>query len=1210
MVKTTNIDRFNKQRKEKNIVTGDCIFPFKYKGVLHNKCVEGKTGDWCATGLKPTNTSKTWAYCVKSKKNQYETAMVKEEDSSRSISDSLPELEKIIDTKDSSSSKEEDITRLPLEAPLKEHIQKALTDKGIPDSVVRHITEIFASSKTTFKDLLKLYEEGKLKENLIDFISEGRAPGIMSIKTSEFILKYCQDYDLKNNVKDDIIILENDINEDTKRLPFDSPLKQHILKIFDNLFMSGRIKRVYSSLIHNNINTFNDLFELYKKEDNFQKILIDFFSSSFSHFKYDTDNLSSYQKIASEINNYCLKYKNNLEVISSSPKNNSSNSSREKGEKKNKEYEKITEKWFGKPSENLILSKITFDIEEKALREPLRRQPYNSLVLGEQKNDIEKNISNGEWWKNREIRKLNIKMRSFFGSNPKDPLYQNVVNYVQINYNKLLKEEKVKEWLDKWGVEDSNDLKYLDTSDIIDLILPILTDIKAKELMEALGIENNFNREWLVLSPNGRKNYHDDIKSAFSDFKNQREGLIHKYPIISFEGMTDDEIEEKLPELSFVPVDIKTCDHDTSMIDYDEKLEDKSNKVIRVSNGNCYDIDEFVDYLIANNGKNVDPIKSSGGEYVTLWNSKEELLAIRNFPFVDKSKLKDFHRVLDEQLKAFVDKPSYIDIINSEKGKDFLNRLLITGKICTEDYTEDFTPSQTEITRTREYLQGNFTEQEIKELKLISTINGLNIDGVLLKDTGSHCIHGLGFRFCSLYFTIFLKIRETMELLGEPFDLQLFPGVVEVRPNAFMFCHSNVSSFTSVNNLFPLTVLLFDTENMSRSNTSGGTGRILKIPLKTGWKMWAPTVDDASPWGFSKYFCKSQIRVCEVNIESLKEHNKENILMQFADRPDKQKIKGPLSPVGNCKKEKKTAKKKNNSSKSSSKSNSSSGIVKTKKELTDEQIADMKARNKLPYKGDFITGIRLQDKDALKILLRARNIEAKLDDKSRSDSSSSNKKTLKIKIKDDSSSSSKKKIKNENLMKNILLNVYINLESLPGGGSRIPREIIKYLKEESIKYPEFWDADNVIGYIYRDEWSKIIEMSKKQYLKTEKIKKTVKKKNSVSLLTRYQSIPDKLKGETIFKLSNDKLSKECLNKTFILKNTTKVIPPGIHQTWSIKVTEVKKRYKINLEYTSRKGPVKRQYWWNPKKRSEGGDPSSVFQKEIDNGYVLVELKNN
>ena len=70
MVKTNNIDIFNKERKRKDIVIGDCIFPFKYKGKLHNKCVEGNTGKWCATSLKPSKTTKTWAYCLKSKKKQ------------------------------------------------------------------------------------------------------------------------------------------------------------------------------------------------------------------------------------------------------------------------------------------------------------------------------------------------------------------------------------------------------------------------------------------------------------------------------------------------------------------------------------------------------------------------------------------------------------------------------------------------------------------------------------------------------------------------------------------------------------------------------------------------------------------------------------------------------------------------------------------------------------------------------------------------------------------------------------------------------------------------------------------------------------------------------------------------------------------------------------------------------------------------------------
>ena len=62
--------------------------------------------------------------------------------------------------------------------------------------------------------------------------------------------------------------------------------------------------------------------------------------------------------------------------------------------------------------------------------------------------------------------------------------------------------------------------------------------------------------------------------------------------------------------------------------------------------------------------------------------------------------------------------------------------------------------------------------------------------------------------------------------------------------------------------------------------------------------------------------------------------------------------------------------------------------------------------------------------------------------------------------------------------------------------------------------------------------------------------------------------------------------------------------------WSIKVTEVKKRYKINTEYSSLSGPVKKQYFWNPKNTKSEGDPSLLLQKEINNGYILSELKNN
>ena len=33
------------------VKTGQCIFPFTYKGKEYNECYPGKYGDWCATEI-------------------------------------------------------------------------------------------------------------------------------------------------------------------------------------------------------------------------------------------------------------------------------------------------------------------------------------------------------------------------------------------------------------------------------------------------------------------------------------------------------------------------------------------------------------------------------------------------------------------------------------------------------------------------------------------------------------------------------------------------------------------------------------------------------------------------------------------------------------------------------------------------------------------------------------------------------------------------------------------------------------------------------------------------------------------------------------------------------------------------------------------------------------------------------------------------------
>lgn len=73
-----NIDKNGKIRKRKNIMTGKCIFPFKYKGNMITKCINSDTGDWCATSLTPNNYMKTWGYCYmpETQKSKKKTKLV------------------------------------------------------------------------------------------------------------------------------------------------------------------------------------------------------------------------------------------------------------------------------------------------------------------------------------------------------------------------------------------------------------------------------------------------------------------------------------------------------------------------------------------------------------------------------------------------------------------------------------------------------------------------------------------------------------------------------------------------------------------------------------------------------------------------------------------------------------------------------------------------------------------------------------------------------------------------------------------------------------------------------------------------------------------------------------------------------------------------------------------------------------------------------
>ena len=60
----SNIDKSGKVHKGKYVKAGECVFPFRYKNKLYNKCLDTGKGPWCATSIKSKKAIDTWGYCV------------------------------------------------------------------------------------------------------------------------------------------------------------------------------------------------------------------------------------------------------------------------------------------------------------------------------------------------------------------------------------------------------------------------------------------------------------------------------------------------------------------------------------------------------------------------------------------------------------------------------------------------------------------------------------------------------------------------------------------------------------------------------------------------------------------------------------------------------------------------------------------------------------------------------------------------------------------------------------------------------------------------------------------------------------------------------------------------------------------------------------------------------------------------------------------
>jgi hypothetical protein len=414
------------------------------------------------------------------------------------------------------------------------------------------------------------------------------------------------------------------------------------------------------------------------------------------------------------------------------------------------------------------------------------------------------------------------------------------------------------------------------------ILIKVYFDVSNIEKTLELNIIENSKR---VIVKKFGKNIFDggvkNIKQAFNLYQKERDRLARKYDIFNFEGLTDDEIQAKIPTFMYSKVDINTCDYDTSFVDSDTKLKDLINadkKVLQIWNKNCFDIDELAQYLIATNGKNLDPIKQTMLQNDPLWRNEDELISLMNHPFVDPAHAVQFRKTMNDKLTE-MRMPSYVEIVN--RSQDFMDRMAILAKMCTEDYSSNFAPATEEIGRFVEYFHHTFSEEEIKKLNLIETKSGLTLQSAI-ENVHKHCIHGVGFRFYSLYCVAFSKTRSFLQSMNKPVKLKLIPGVVEISPDVFMFAHGSMRDNATIRMINGIpdrpTFIIWDEENYI-GQSPGGTGRILK-----GNK---DNIYTDAVWGFTSDYAKNKKKLVNAFYYQMVNNKPENILNIWSNRKDK-----------------------------------------------------------------------------------------------------------------------------------------------------------------------------------------------------------------------------------------------------------------------------------------------------------------------------------
>lgn len=211
------------------------------------------------------------------------------------------------------------------------------------------------------------------------------------------------------------------------------------------------------------------------------------------------------------------------------------------------------------------------------------------------------------------------------------------------------------------------------------------------------------------------------------------------------------------------------CINDVDFISQEEVAEIEKNKLIKLPNRQCYDVDYLVGYITANRNLNIDP--SDQTKKKKLWENESERLSIVNHPGLDpeiKQGYLDMLKEIQAEEEKFVK-----EIAESGDKIAFLNSIPVTGSILTNDEASNWSSNesgeefQTAQIAIQKFLN-TLNERNDKEMWLNIKLYGDKSLGNIISSIKDTCIHGIGnslteFYLC-LYYTITVKYGKRIPL--------------------------------------------------------------------------------------------------------------------------------------------------------------------------------------------------------------------------------------------------------------------------------------------------------------------------------------------------------------------------------------------------------------------------------------------------------------